>query len=57
MDLIAYIKTSMCQIKLDDENDTNLGKQNAQDYLDHCIFIGLMPEEDPPQSKNEPLED
>ena len=57
MDLIAYIKTSMCQIKLDDENDTNLGKQNAQDYLDHCIFIGLMPEEDPSQSKNEPLED
>ena len=29
MDLIAYIKTSMCQIKLDDENDANLGMQNA----------------------------
>ena len=44
MDLIAYIKTSMCQIKLDDENDTNLGKQNAQDYIDHCLFHGLMPQ-------------
>ena len=47
MDLIAYIKTSMCQIKLDDENDQNLGMQNAQDFMDHCLFHGLMPEQEP----------
>ena len=48
MDLIAYIKTSMCQIKLDDENDANLGMQNAQDFLDHCLFKGVMPNEEDP---------
>lgn len=44
MDLIAYIKTSMCQIKLDDENDAQM--QNAQDFMDHCLFHGLMPEQE-----------
>ena len=44
MDLIAYLKTSKCQIKIDDENDANLGMQNAQDFLDHCLFHGLMPQ-------------
>ena len=43
MDLIAYIKTSQCLIKLDDaENDNAGGVQGAQDFLDHCLFHGLM---------------
>lgn len=40
MDLIAYIKTSRCQIKVDDENE-NAGL-HAHDYKDHCLFHGFM---------------
>lgn len=47
MDLIAYIKTSKCQIKVDDENDASLGI-HAQDFMDHCLFHGLMPEQESP---------
>ena len=54
MDLIAYIKTSMCQIKLDDDNDTNLGMQNAQDYQEHCLFHGLMHEQETAGEKEAP---
>ena len=44
MDLIAYIKTSMCQIKLDDVGGDNMESvQSAQDFLDHCLFHGYMP--------------
>ena len=46
MDLIAYLKTSKCQIKVDDEADAGSGLQNAQDFLDHCLFHGLMQEEE-----------
>lgn len=24
-----------------------MGMQNAQDFMDHCLFHGLMPEQDP----------
>ena len=44
MDLIAYLKTSNAQIKLDDENDQGLGASNAAEFKDHCLFLGLMPE-------------
>ena len=46
MDLIAYLKTSKCQIKVDEEGDLALGK-GTQDFFDHCLFHGLMTNEEP----------
>ena len=45
MDLIAYQKTSKQTVKVEDE----FGK-NANDYLDHCLFHGLMLNEEPDTS-------
>lgn len=41
MDLIAYIKTSKAQVKADDDPKG----QPSMDFLEHCLFIGLMVEE------------
>jgi hypothetical protein len=46
MDLIAYLKTSKCQVKVDEEGEAGNGK-NTQDFLDHCLFRGLMINEEP----------
>lgn len=41
VDLIEYQKTSKGTMKVEDE----FGK-NTNDYLDHCLFHGLMLKED-----------
>ena len=42
MDLIAFLKTSKAQIKIEDENGD--GANGGQDYTEHCLFHGYMPE-------------
>lgn len=48
LDLIAYLKTAkkVARPVEDDDGADNEGGMN--DYLEHCLFLGLMPEEDGP---------
>lgn len=48
LDLIAYIKTTKKPIKPSDE-EINEAEQAHKDYLESCLFIGVMPEEDNPR--------
>jgi hypothetical protein len=45
MDLIAYMKTSKNPLRPADEEDTDMAKQ---DFLEACLFIGVMQDEDRP---------
>jgi hypothetical protein len=45
MDLIAYMKTSKAQIKPADE-EANESDQARKDFIDSCLFIGVMHEEE-----------
>lgn len=49
IDLIAYMRTSKKPIKPSDE-EINEAEQAQKDYLDNCLFIGVMPEEDNPRN-------
>ena len=49
IDLIAYMKTSKKPIKPSDE-EINEAEQAEKDYLENCLFIGVMPEEDNPRT-------
>jgi hypothetical protein len=44
VDLIAYMKTSKKSIKPTDE-EMNDGEQAEKDYVESCLFIGVMPDE------------
>lgn len=52
MDLITYMKTSKHGVKPADEED-NESEQAQKDFIESCLFIGLMPEEDDPNPKGE----
>jgi hypothetical protein len=52
MDLIAYMKTSKAHIKPSDE-EANESELAEKDFLDSCLFIGVMPEEENPRANVE----
>ena len=59
IDLIAYMRTSKKPIKPSDE-EINEAEQAAKDYMDNCLFIGVMPEEENPRiakGQADPLND
>lgn len=47
MDLITYMKTSMIGVKPTDE-ENNESELASKDFIQSCLFIGVMPEEDGP---------
>ena len=49
VDLIAYMKTSKKSIKPTDE-EMNDGEQAEKDYVESCLFIGVMPDETNPRA-------
>lgn len=55
IDLIAYLKTSKKPLKPQDE-ELNEPEQASKDYLENCLFIGVMPEEDNPRAVQNTLE-